>query len=227
MIATPYAHSVATSLLPPPLLRLPSSQLGLQDAPQVWLAAALCISGVGVLELAGGEVTGSYKGDALALLQAVGFGTSFFLTEKLMRGTEGMALPVTAVQVSVTAFICAIWSALDPSGWLFTDNNFTLNKIMLDPDPVMKTAFYAVLWTGFITTAFNRLLETLSLSKLTSAEAAVILSTEPLFAALFGSVFLKETFGWNDYVGGALIVSACLANTLTKDSKVFASLSGK
>lgn len=38
-------------------------QLGLNDAPQVWLAAILCVTGVGVLELAGGELTGSYQGE--------------------------------------------------------------------------------------------------------------------------------------------------------------------
>lgn len=167
-------------------------KLGLKEAPQVWLSAALCITGVGILELAGTEVSGSsYTGDALALLQAVGFGTSFFLTEKLMRGNAGMALPITAVQVSVTAAVCAAWCVLDPSGWLFEDNNFTLDKLILNPN----AALYAIVWTGLITTAFNRILETLSLGKLASAEASVILATEPLFAALIGALFFSERFG--------------------------------
>jgi len=225
-------------------------QLGVSQSPQTWLAAALCLTGVGVLEFTPGEVRmasvtmsiipllrpclsllsrvqaeGSYLGDALAVLQAVGFGTSFFLTEKLMRGKRGMALPVTAVQVSVSAFLCGIWCVVDPSGWLFEENNYSLAKMIFDPD--LSIALYAVLWTGLVTTAANRLLETISLGKLASAEASVILATEPLFAALFASLLLNETFGKNDYVGGALIVLACVSNTLTKESPIFAFLQSK
>jgi drug/metabolite transporter (DMT)-like permease len=65
-----------------------------------------------------------------------------------------------------------------------------------------------------ITTAVNRFVETTSLGKVASAEASVILATEPLWAALFAALWLSESFGINDYVGGALIVAACLANAL-------------
>ena len=61
--------------------------MGFKEAPQTWLAAALALSGVGVLELAGsGEnVFASVgSGDLWAVLQAIGFGTSFFITEKMM-----------------------------------------------------------------------------------------------------------------------------------------------
>jgi drug/metabolite transporter (DMT)-like permease len=60
----------------------------------------------------------------------------------------------------------------------------------------------------------NRFVETSSLGKVASAEASVILATEPLWAALFAALWLSESFGVNDYVGGALIVMACLANSL-------------
>jgi hypothetical protein len=40
----------------------------------------------------------------------------------------------------------------------------------------------------------------------------VILATEPLWAAAFGSLLLGGSFGWNDYTGGFLIVAACLVN---------------
>ena len=60
----------------------------------------------------------------------------------------------------------------------------------------------------------NRFIETTSLGKVASAEASVILATEPLWAALFAALWLAENFGVNDYVGGALIVGACLANAL-------------
>jgi len=60
----------------------------------------------------------------------------------------------------------------------------------------------------------NRVIETTALGKVSSAEASVILATEPLFAALFSAVLLSESFGANDYIGGALIVGACFATAL-------------
>ena len=190
--------------------------MGLRDAPQTWLAATLCLLGVGILELYDPSGTGVLDvgwGDVLALLQAVGFGTSFFLTERMMRGQPEQALPITAVQVSVTAFICMIWCFAD--GWMFQGGesvSYGLPNLLLDP--TLRTAAGAVAWTGLITTAMNRFVETTSLGKVSSAEASVILATEPLWAALFAALWLSESFGINDYVGGALIVAACLANAL-------------
>ena len=192
--------------------------LGLKQAPQTWLAATLCLMGVGVLELYD-PVTGSIGmsevgwGDLLAVLQAVGFGTSFFLTERMMRGRPDQALPITAVQVSMSAFLCMIWCLTD--GWLFQMNDasqYTLPNMFFEPS--LQTAAWAVAWTGLITTAMNRVIETTALGKVSSAEASVILATEPLFAALFSAVLLSESFGANDYIGGALIVGACFATAL-------------
>ncbi len=84
-------------------------------------------------------------------------------------------------------------------------------------DPSVDYIAGAVFWTGLITTALNRLVETTALGKITSAEASVILATEPLWAALFAALWLSEDFGANDYIGGALIVGACLATSSKKD----------
>ena len=196
--------------------------MGVKDAPQIWLAAILCLTGVGVLELLdpAAAATGSFAhsvglGDVLALLQAVGFGTSFFLTERMMRGQPEQALPITAVQVSMTALLSMIWCLGD--GWIGSGAeaaSYGLPALLLDP--TIRIAAAAVAWTGLVTTALNRFVETTALGKLKSAEASVILATEPLWAALFAVLWLSNDthFGLNDYVGGALIVLACLVNTL-------------
>jgi len=189
--------------------------MGLKDEPQIWLAAFLCITGVGVLELwdPTGDGTldlGLY--DILALLQSVGFGTSFFLTERMMRSQPDQALPITACQVSVTALLSMIWCFAD--GWIGQPGTegYALPNLFLEPSLMMAAG--AVVWTGLITTALNRVVETSSLGKVSSAEASVILATEPLWAAVFAAILLSENFGANDYIGGSLIVLACLANTL-------------
>ena len=195
--------------------------MGLKDAPQTWLAATLCILGVGVLELY--DPTGTNDafsqlgfGDVLAILQAIGFGTSFFITERMMRGQPDQALPITAVQVSMSAFFCMIWCFTD--GWMGEPgaSSFFLSNMFFEP--TLQVAAGAVAFTGLITTALNRFGETTALGKVSSAEASVILATEPLWAALFAALWLHDNFGLNDYIGGFLIVLACLANALKPEN---------
>jgi drug/metabolite transporter (DMT)-like permease len=214
----------ATVLVCPTLEVLVNKKdMSLREAPQTWLAAVLCLVGVGILELydpsgsAGMSEVFSHIGwgDFLAILQAVGFGTSFFITERMMTEVSGQALPITAVQVSVSAFLAMVWSLSD--GWIGTEGTESYGLPMMFIDPNFRLAACAVLWTGFMTTAMNRFVETTALGKMKSAEASVILATEPLWAALFAALWLKSDFGANDYVGGALIVAACLATALKKD----------
>lgn len=196
----------------------------LKKAPQTWFAAALCLLGVGILELydptGQTEMTDVFSqvgiGDFYALLQAVGFGTSFVLTEKMMTRVPGQALPITAVQVSVSALISMIWAFSE--GWIGTlgAESYGLPAMFLDPS--LRTAALAVGWTGLITTALNRFIETTVLGRMSSAEASVILATEPLWAALFAALWLSEDFGADDYIGGALIVAACMATALKREN---------
>ena len=193
----------------------------------MWLAATLCLVGVAVLELY--DPTGATAlsdvfsqigfGDFLAFLQAVGFGTSFFITERMMTEVPGQALPITAVQVSVSAFLCMVWCGLD--GWVGTAGADAYGMPAMFFEPTLQTAAWAVAWTGLITTALNRFIETTALGKMKSAEASVILATEPLWASLFAALWLNESFGANDYIGGALIVGACLATALKRDDFKF------
>jgi len=197
--------------------------MSIKQAPQVWLAGTLCLLGVGILELF--DPTGATaladifsqigRGDGLAALQAVGFGTCFFITERMMTEVPGQALPITAVQVSVTAFMSMIWCISD--GWIGTDGTGSFGVPAMFFEPSLQMVALAVAWTGFITTACNRCIETRALGKMKSAEASIILATEPLWASLFAALWLKEDFGANDYIGGALIVGACLATALKRE----------
>ena len=193
--------------------------MGLKDAPQTWLAALLCLSGVAALELydpASGGLSwgggGIGMGDALALMQAVGFGTQVFLCEKMVRDRPDQALPVTATLIATTAFLSGLWSLHD--GWMWQDGGqaFALPQLFLEPS--LRTVAAAVAWTGLVSTACNFFVEMNALSKVPPAEASVILATEPMWAALFASVLIGERFGVNDVVGGSLMVAACFANAL-------------
>ncbi len=63
-------------------------------------------------------------------------------------------------------------------------------------------------------TAWSSYVEQSLLKVLTAAETTVIYSLEPLFAAVFSSVFLHEYFGHNSLIGAICIVLACLWNVV-------------
>ena len=90
--------------------------------------------------------------------------------------------------------------------------HYTLPGLLADPSLSMVAA--AVLWTGLISTSLNFFLEVKALGSIPSAEASVILAAEPLAAAALGSIMLHEELATCDYIGGALIITACLVNTL-------------
>ena len=46
----------------------------------------------------------------------------------------------------------------------------------------------------------------------------MLLATEPLWAALFASLYIGEELGPWDAAGGALLVGACLANAVQPDA---------
>ena len=208
---------------------LDKKPMGIKEAPQTWLAAFLCLSGVAALELfdsgAGGfDLANSASrlgmGDALSLLQAVGFGTGVYMSEKMMKQEPDQALPITAGLVATTAFFSMLWCFAD--GWMSEPgwSSMGLPGLFLDPD--MRTVAFAVAWTGILSTSVNFCIEVTALGRVPSAEASVILATEPLWASLFAALWLQETFGTSDYVGGALMISACLVNAVLKPSDVAA-----
>lgn len=205
-------------------------KMGFADAPQTWIAAITCLVGVGVLELGGEGGLGDVGwGDAWSVSQAVGFGTSFFLTERMMAKEPSQALPITAMQCAMSAAFAGIWAGLDGTGfmdgalafgsphgaWLLDDSlksTFTLPGLFFND--AFRNVALAAAFTGFVTTAGNRVGETIALGKLSSSEASVLLATEPLWAAVFATFLINEQLTLWDGVGGALIVAACVATSI-------------
>lgn len=208
----------STTVLVCPLLQLIVDKKPIQR--QTWLAAVLCLSGVATLELMGSSDTLSLsdnlaqlgKGDALSLLQAIGFGTGIYMSEKMMKQEPDQALQITAGMVSVTAFCAMVWSLMD--GWMDQPNWQSLGLPGLLLDPEMRTIAMAVVWTGVVSTSVNFCVEVKALGQVPSSEASVLLATEPLWASVFAAAFCHERFGTNDFIGGTLMIAACLVNTV-------------
>ena len=199
--------------------------MGVKDAPQTWLAAVLCLLGVGALELyqpngGGGAVTMATavtQGDLLAIVQAIGFGTGCFLSARMVQKEPDQVLPITSVLVATTAFWSMLWCFMD--GWMDKPGAEVMTLPNLLFAPGFETVAMAVVWTGLISTSLNFVIEIAALGRVKPSEASVLLASEPLWAALLAaSVFQVSDFGANDYIGGACILMACLANAVLKPS---------
>jgi drug/metabolite transporter (DMT)-like permease len=71
-----------------------------------------------------------------------------------------------------------------------------------------------ILWTGLISTALTNPLEMRALDKLPATDSTMIVSTEPLWAAGFASLFLGEHLESTALIGGGMILLGCISNTL-------------
>jgi len=194
--------------------------MGPKDAPQTWLAAALCLAGVASLELYGADgsaLAAFTKGDMLAIVQAIGFGTGCFMSARMVQKEPDQVLPITSVLVATTAFWSMLWCFMD--GWMGQPGYEAMTLPNLLFADGYQTVAMAVVWTGLISTSFNFVVEISALGRVPASEASVLLASEPLWAALLAAtVFHQSEFGMNDYLGGFFILSACLVNAALKPS---------
>jgi drug/metabolite transporter (DMT)-like permease len=169
------------------------------------LPAAIAVAGVAIVELhgAGGAPT---IGDALSFAQPVGFGMGYLILEGLMAKNPQAAFPVSAIKLTVVAVASFLMFEVMP---LLNGGDVTLSIPDFSPILSSPMALGGILYTGLVTTALALCVESIAFAKVPATDASLILTTEPLFAAVFGAVALGETFGISDYVGASLIVSAC------------------
>jgi len=174
-------------------------------------AIALSIAGVGALEL--GDIEPPGVGDLWAMGQPIGFGAAFWKTNAMMRRFPSQTLPITAVQVAGSGSISLAWMLVEAA------KNGHLDASLFDPVFATPQVSAAILYLGIVTTAVTRIGETKALGSVSSGDASILMTTEPLWAAVFGGLLVGESLGTSAWVGGGLILAACLAN-IVEESQV-------
>jgi len=160
--------------------------------PAVWLSAGLALAGIWLLS--GANTFALNRGDWLTILCA-----GFAALQMIMIGrlAAGSGRPVT---LAVTQFaVCALLATLA-----------VLVFEPVDPHAIMLAApeiLYAGIFSGGI--AFT--LQAVGQRYTTPSQAAIFLSSEAVFAALFGALLLNEAIPALGYAGCALIFAAILA----------------
>jgi drug/metabolite transporter (DMT)-like permease len=202
-------------------------------SPRTWWAIGLSVLGVACLELpsvlAGGA--GFCLGDVVAFGQPLGFGASYVLLEQALADHPEDELPIAALQVLVTCLAALVaasvaygaplwelpWSSLLPiaavSPAYAVDGVEALATAAESTSAGLDwTVTGPLIYSGAITSALTIWLQMLVFAKLPAVDASVLMTTEPLWAALTAVWLLSDVIGANDYAGGSLILVALMIN---------------
>ena len=152
----------------------------------VWLAVALATVGLALLTLNGVEVG---PGVWLTVGSAGFYALHIVLLGQWSR--RGEAFGLSAVQMVAIALVCLLATA--PHG------------PALPPDP---GAWLAVLYMALIAGAGAMLMQTWAQSHLPAARAAIVMTTEPVFAAGFAVLLGVDVLTWRMVAGGGLVLAA-------------------
>lgn len=155
-------------------------------AASVWLAVGLATAGLALLSLNGFAVDAgvwlTLAAAALYALQIIGLG---------QWSQPGEAAGLACVQTVAIAVVCVLATA--PRGPL------------LPPDP---GAWLAVLYMALIAGAGAMLMQTWAQGHLPATRAAIVMTTEPVFAAAFAVALGSDVLSWRMLGGGALVLAA-------------------
>ncbi|HEV2681187.1 MAG TPA: DMT family transporter [Rhodanobacter sp.] len=152
----------------------------------VWLAVLLSTAGLALLSLNGVSVD---LGVWLTLASAALYG--LHIVGLGLWSRKGEAFGMSAVQMAAIAAVCLLATA--PHG------------PMLPPD---RSAWFAVLYMALIAGAGAMLMQTWAQSHLPATRAAIVMTTEPVFAAVFAVALGSDVMSWRMLLGGGLILAA-------------------
>lgn len=183
--------------------------------PITWASAVAALVGVSLLEQSGSAPS---WGDLWSALSAMAFGVQMFRTEYWSRVLgKDAAFQLMSVVLTTTALLSTITAAAaHPSEAASLMNSIIGNGRdgIFSSDTVTSIPWAEVLYTGFLTTDVVLLMEVVALQDVSSVEASIIYTLEPVIGAAFAFVALGERWGPLGWAGAGLIVSSCLVTQM-------------
>ncbi|WP_139976827.1 MULTISPECIES: DMT family transporter [Brucella/Ochrobactrum group] len=159
--------------------------------PVVWPSAATCLAGIFLLS--GGTLTAIKQGDWLVICGAVFWALQVVLIGRANRA--GRPIMLSCIQFATSAFAgIAIASMVEDVNW-----------------SAIALTWKEILFTGVFSSGIAFTLQAVGQRYTTSAQAAIFLSSEALFAALFGAIFLGDRLTFIGFIGCGLLFAAMLA----------------
>lgn len=154
--------------------------------PLTWLAVVMAVVGLGVLTLSGASIG---LGEAVTLASALLYALHVVGLGSWSNAEQ--ALGMTIVQSGVIALICTV--AAVPGGVVW---------------PARTSDWLAIAYMAVFAAALALLAQTWAQAHLPPTRSAIIMSTEPVWAAVFAVLVGSDRLTWRLLVGGGLIVAA-------------------
>lgn len=160
--------------------------------PIVWPCALTALTGIYLLS--GGNVEGLSVGDWLTIACAAFWALQIIFINRLAV-KSGRPIMLSLVQF----LVCAALGLIISSG---TEHSNVSDILSVAP---------LIIFAGIFSSGIAFTLQAVGQRFTTSAQAAIMLSSEALFAALFGAMLLGETISFRGAIGCALIFTAMIA----------------
>lgn len=164
----------------------------------IWPSAALATAGIFLLS--GGAISSLTTGDLLTILCALLWSVQM-ISVGVFAGRSGRPLALSVVQFAVCAVLGCVVAA-------------TVEPISL---AAIKGALPEILYAGFFSSGLAFICQNVAQRYTSAPQAAIFLSSEALFAALFGVLLLGESISPAGYAGCAIIFVAMLATELVPE----------
>ena len=161
---------------------------GQKTSGRTWAGAVLAALGLSLLVLGGREPLGPTGfGDFLTILCALAFALYLVLLDRYTKTEDFLSL--FAPQLGVVALLSLV------GAFIWEVPTFSLSP----------RTWQAILITGALASALAFFVLTWMQRRSTAAYTAIVLATEPAFAALFGWLLLGESLGGLQILGAGLI----------------------
>ena len=171
-----------------------------RPSPGVWFSVALALVGAFFICLSSGEtVAGVGKGELWTLLCAALFAVQIMVVDRFAPGCD--MLRFSMVQMFVAGLVALPFVFL-PGELARTDWTAFLKGVP------------ALLWLGVFSSGIAYTLQNLGQAKTPPALAAIIMSMESVFGALFGWLVLHDAMTPRQLCGCALVFLAVIASQL-------------
>lgn len=155
-------------------------------APRVWVGALMAIAGLGVLALQGVSLG---LGEWLTLAGALAYALHILGLGSWSKPRN--ALGLTVVQMVTIALLCDVAAA--PHGYAV---------------PHSAGMWIVFLYLAIVSGALAMFVQTWAQSHMAPSRAAVIMATEPVWAAALAIAMIGEPLTWRLALGGALMLAA-------------------
>ncbi|KPB02925.1 DMT family transporter [Ahrensia marina] len=161
----------------------------------IWPASALTLTGIFLLS--GGSLTGLTTGDYWTIICAVLWACHVLFLGRVLSQKDDAKAPFTLATIQF--FTCAVLGLVLAA---FFENVSWASVVAAAPE---------ILFAGVMSGGVAFTLQAVAQQYTTAPQAAIFMSSEALFAALFGAIILGERIGFSGYIGCLLIFTAMLA----------------